>query len=49
MFVLGGLGPPEYEFTDLEDPPPNFSFMVSMESLLVVSRANDGHLMSLLK
>ena len=49
MFVLGGLGPPEYEITDLEDPPLDFSFMVPTESLLVASRADDGCLTSLLK
>ena len=49
MFVLGGLGPLEYEITDLKDPPPNFSFMVPMKSLLVTSGADDGRLTSLLK
>ena len=49
MFVLGGLGPLEYEITDLEDPPPDFSFMVHAESLLVTSGVDDGHLTSLLK
>ena len=49
MFVLGGLGPPEYEITDLEDPPPDFSFMVPMESLLVASRADGGRLAGLLE
>ena len=49
MFVLGGLGSPEYEITDLKDPPPNFSFMVPMKSLLVTSGADDGCLMSLLE
>jgi len=49
VFVLGGLGPPEYEITDLEYPPPDFSFMVPMESLLVASGADDGRLMSLLE
>ena len=47
MFLLGGLGPPEYEITDLKDPPSNFSFMVPVESLLVVSGVDDGRLMSL--
>ena len=42
MFVLGGLGPPEYEITDLKDPPLDFSFMVPTKSLLVTSRADDG-------
>ena len=49
MFVLGGLGPSEHEITDLEDPPPDFSFMVPMESLLVTSGADDGPLTSLLE
>ena len=49
MFLLGRLGSSEHEITDLEDPPPNFSFMVLVESLLVVSGADDGHLMSLLE
>ena len=49
MFVLGGLGPPEYKITDLEDPPPDFSLMVLAESLLVTSKANDGRLTSLLE
>ena len=49
MFVLGGLGPPEYKITDLEDPPPDFSFMVPVESLLVASGTDDGRLMSLLE
>ena len=48
MFVLGGLGPPEYEITDLDDPSPDFSSMVPTESLLVTSGAYDDHLTSLL-
>ena len=35
MFLLGRLGSLEYEITDLEDPPPDFSFMVPAKSLLV--------------
>ena len=49
MFVLGGLGPPEYEITDLEDPPPDFSFMVPTQSLFLTSRADDGRLTNLLE
>ena len=49
MFVLGGLGPLEYDITNLEDAPPDFSFMVPMESLLVASRADDDHLVGLLE
>ena len=49
MFLLGRLGPLEYKITDLEDPPPDFSFMVPTKSLLVRSGANDGCLMSLLE
>ena len=33
--------------SDLEDPPSNFSFMVPIESLLVASGADDGHLAGL--
>ena len=47
MFLFGRLGPLEYKITNLEDPPPDFSFMVPTESLLVTSGADDGHLMSL--
>ena len=49
MFLLGRLDSPEHEITDLEDPTPDFSFMVLVESLLVASRASDGRLMSLLE
>ena len=49
MFLLGRLGPSEYKIIDLEDPPPDFSFMVPAESLLITSEADDGHLMSLLE
>ena len=49
MLLLGRLGPSEYKITDLEDPPPDFSFMVPTESLLVLSGADDGHLTSLLE
>ena len=49
MFLLGRLGSTEHEIIDLEDPPPDFSFMVPMESLLVASGADDDHLMSLLE
>ena len=49
MFFLCRLGPPEYEVTDFEDSPPDLSFMLPMESLLVVSEADDGRLMSLLE
>jgi len=31
MFLLGGLGSPEYEITDLEDPLPDFSFITCEE------------------
>ena len=49
MFLLGRLGPSEYKIIDLEDPLPNFSFMVPTKSLLVASRAANGHLTSLLE
>ena len=47
MFLLGRLGPSEYKIIDLEDPLPNFSFMVPAESLLVARGAKDSCLMSL--
>ena len=43
------MGSLEHEITDLEGPFSNFSFMVLAESLLVMSRSDDGRLMSLLK
>ena len=49
MFLLGRLGSSEHEITDLKDPPLDFSFMVPVESLLVTSGADDGHLTSLLE
>ena len=49
MFLLGRLGSPELKITDLEDPPPDFSFMVPTETLLVTSEADDGSLTSLLE
>ena len=49
MFLLGRLGSLEYEIIDLEAPPPDFSFMVPTESLLVMSGVDDGRLTSLLK
>ena len=49
MFAFSGLGPPKYEITDLEDRPPDFSFMVPVESLLVASGMDDSHLTSLLE
>ena len=49
MLLLGRLGPLEHKITDLEGSPPVFSFMVPMESLLVSSRADGSHLMSLLE
>ena len=49
MFLLGRLGPLEYKITDLEDPPPDFSFIVPTESLLVTSGADDGCLTSFLE
>ena len=49
MLLLGRLGPSEYKISDLEDPPPNFSFMVPVESLLVSSGVDDGRLMTLLE
>ena len=49
MFLLGCLGSLEHEVSDLEDPPSDLSFMVPTESLLVPSRADDGHLAGLLE
>ena len=43
------MGPPEYEITDFEDPPPNLPFVVAAESLLVASGADDGRLTGLLE
>ena len=43
------MGPPEYEITDFEDPPPDLPFVVPMESLLVASGADDGRLTGLLE
>jgi len=39
----------EYKVIDLEDPPPDFSFMVPAKSLLITSGADDGRLTSLLE
>ena len=49
MLLLGQLGPSKHEVSDLEDPSSDFPLVVPTESLLVVSRADDGHLMGLLK
>ena len=49
MFFLCRLGPPEYEITDFEDSPPDLSFMVPAESLLIASGADDGCLAGLLE
>ena len=49
MFLFGRLGPLEYKITNLEGPPPDFSFMVHAESLLVMSKVDDGCLTSLLE
>ena len=49
MLLLGRLGPSKHEVSDLEDSLSNFSFMVPMESLLVASGVDDGHLTGLLK
>ena len=43
------MGSSEYEVSDLDDPPSDFSFMVSAKSLLVASGADDGYLVSLLE
>ena len=43
------MGPSEYEITDFEDPPPDLSFVVPTESLLVASGVDDGRLAGLLE
>ena len=49
MFLLRRLGPPEYEITDFEDPPPDLPFVVPTKSMLVASGADDGRLAGLLE
>ena len=49
MFFLCQLGPPEYEVTDFEDSPPDLSFVVPVESLLIASEADDGRLAGFLE
>ena len=49
MFLLGRLGPSKHEVSDLEDPFSDFPLVVPTESLLVASRADDGHLMGLVE
>ena len=49
MFLLGRLGPSKHEVSDLEDHSSDFHLMVPTESLLVASRADDGHLAGLLE
>ena len=49
MFFLCRLGPPEYEVVDFEDSPPDLSFVVPAESLLIASGADDGHLVGFLE
>ena len=36
------LGPPEYEITDFEESPPDLSFVVPTESLLIVGEVDDS-------
>ena len=43
------MGPLEYEITNFEDPSPDLPFVVPVESLLVASGADDGHLTGLLE
>ena len=43
------MGPPEYEIADFEYPPPDLPFVVPVESLVVASGADDGHLAGLLE
>ena len=49
MLLLGRLGPLKHEVSDLKDSSSDFPLMVPTESLLVVSRADDGHLVGLLE
>ena len=49
MFLPGGLGSPEYEVSDLEDPSSDFPLVVPTESLLVASEVADSPLSSLLE
>ena len=46
---LRRLGPLEHEITDFEDSPPDLSFMVPTESLLIASGADDSCLVGLLE
>ena len=47
MFFLCRLGPPEYEIANFEDSAPDLSFVVPVESLLVASEVDNGHLVGL--
>ena len=49
MLLLGRFGPSKHGVSDLEDPSSNFPLVVPLESLLVASGANDGHLAGLLE
>ena len=49
MFFLCRLGPLEYEVADFEDSPPDLSFVVPAESLLIASRADDDRLVGFLE
>ena len=46
MLLLGRLGPSKHEVSDLEDPSSDFPLMVPIESLLVVSKEDDGCLVT---
>jgi len=43
------LGPQKYEVTDFKDSPPDLSFVVLVESLLIASGVDDGRLVSFLE
>jgi len=49
VLFLGRLGPSKHKVSDLEDPSSDFPLVVPMESLLVASGADDGHLTGLLE
>ena len=43
------MGPLEYEIIDFKDSPTDLSFVVPVESLLIASGADDGHLTGFLE
>ena len=49
VFFLYRLGHSEYEIADFEDSPPDLSFVVHTESLLIASGVDNGCLTGLLE